>query len=167
MKKSVSVLVLSALVLASCGAMRESRLNPFNWFGRSTSEPVAAEGEVNPLIPRRRASVFRDNQPETYQGTLIGEVSELLVERRPGGAIIRAMGVADRQGPFDLRLVKLDGESDATTLTYELRALQPAGRSGAELSRTHSVALWLTDQELAGIRVIRVKARRNIRTARR
>ena len=166
MKKSFSVLVLSSLVLTSCG-FGESRFNPMNWFGRSTSQPVVAEGDVNPLIPRRRVSIFRDNQPEAYQGTLIGEVTELLIERRPGGAIIRATGVSDRQGPFELRLVKLEEESDADTLTFEFRALQINAPQGTDRSRTYTVALWLTDQKLAGIRDIRVKARRNIRTSRR
>ncbi|WGW02687.1 hypothetical protein [Tropicibacter oceani] len=167
MKKSVTVLVLSTLVLTSCGGLRDSRLNPMNWFGRSTSQPVASESVDNPLIPRRRVSIFRSNQPEAYQGTLIGEVTELLVERRPGGAIIRATGVSDRQGPFELRLVKVDAESDADTLTYDFRALQINAAQGSSNSRTFTVALWLTDQQLAGIRDIRVKSRSNIRTSRR
>ncbi|MFZ7090599.1 hypothetical protein [Primorskyibacter sp. 2E233] len=167
MKKSLSVLVLSAVVLTSCGGIRDSRLNPMNWFGRSTSQPVAAEADVNPLIPRRRISIFRDNQPQAYQGTLIGEVTELLIERRPGGAVIRATGVSDRQGPFELRLIKLEEESDADTLSYEFRALQINAPQGSERSRTYTVAIWMTEQQLAGIREIRVKARRNIRTSRR
>ncbi|MFW2544081.1 hypothetical protein ACN2XU_15715 [Primorskyibacter sp. 2E107] len=167
MKKSISVLVLSALVLTSCGSMRESRLNPFNWFGRSTAQPVVTEGEVNPLIPRRRVSIFRDNQPEAYNGSLVGEVTELLIERRPGGAIIRATAITDRQGPFELRLVKVDAESDADTLTYDFRALQIPGPRGSDLSRTYTAALWLTDQDLFGIREIRVKSRRTVRTSRR
>lgn len=168
MKKSLSVLLLSALVLTSCGGIRESRLNPFNWFGRSTSEPVAVDGEVNPLIPRRRAvSIFRRAEDETYRGSLVGEVTELLVERRPGGAVIRATGVTDRQGPFELRLVKVDAESNESVLTYEFRALQVPGPSGSELSRTYTAALWLTDQDLGTIREIRVKGLRNVRSSRR
>ncbi|WP_425098294.1 hypothetical protein [Tropicibacter sp. S64] len=167
MKRSLSVLVLSALVLTSCGSIRDSRFNPFNWFGRSTSQPVAAEGAVNPLIPRRRVSIFRDNGPEVYRGSLIGEVTELVINRRPGGAIIEATGITDRQGPFELRLVKVDAESDADTLTYEFRALQLQRRVGTELSRTYTAALFLTDQDLTGIREIRVKGLRNVRSSRR
>lgn len=167
MVKALSVLILSAFVLTSCGGFRDSRINPMNWFGRGVSEPVAAGDEVNPLIPRRRASIFRASQDDTYQGRAIGEVSELLVERRPGGAIIRATGIADRQGPFEVRLVKDDAQSDATTLTYDLRALQQRGPVGTDLSRTVTAAIWVTDNELQGIRTIRVTAARNARVSRR
>lgn len=166
MKKPLSILVFSALVLASCGSVRDSRLNPMNWFGRSTSEPVASE-TVNPLIPPRRASIFRAEKDTSYKGWLVGEVSELQVERRPGGAIIHATGISDYQGPYDLKLVKLDAETGEGTLTYELKAYQPQGRVGTDWSRTVSAAVWLTDNDLAGISTIRVKAARNIRTARR
>lgn len=169
MFKPVAVVLLSALVLTSCGTVRESRLNPFNWFGRSTSTPVATvESDVNPLIPRRRASVFRNNESDAaYTGWDIGEVSEMLVERRPGGAVIRATGVSDRQGPFEVRLVKIEEESDAQTLTYALRGIQPRGPRGTDWSRTLTAATWLTDNELAGIRTIRVRGARNIRAVRR
>lgn len=167
MNKSLSVLVLSALVLSSCGSMRESRLNPLNWFGSSTSQPVTAEAEVNPLIPRRRASIFRSEQNPAYEGNLIGEVSQLLIERRPGGAILRVTGKTDVQGPFDLRLIKLDSESDAGTLTYEFRAIQTPGPRGSDRSRTYTAALWLSDQEMGSVREIRVKGRTNIRSSRR
>ncbi len=167
MVRAVSVLLLSALVLTSCGGLRDSRLNPMNWFGRGVSEPVSASAEVNPLIPRRRASIFRSSQDDSYQGRLVGEISELLIERRPGGAVIRASAVANRQGPFEVRLVKNEAESDADTLTYDFRALQQPGRVGSEWSRTVSAGIWLTDNELAGIREIRVRGQRNVQVSRR
>ncbi|KUF11609.1 hypothetical protein [Pseudoponticoccus marisrubri] len=167
MTRSLSVLLLSALVLTSCGTVRDSRLNPMNWFGRSTAQPVATEGEVNPLIPRRRASILRPQQDDTYRGQLIGDVTELLVERRPGGAVIRATGVADYQGVYDVRLVKVDEESDAGTLTLDFRALQLRGPQGRPASRTVTAAVWLTDNELGAIRTIRVKSARTVRTSRR
>ena len=167
MKKTLSVIVLSALVLSGCGSMRDSRLNPMNWFGRSSSEPVAVQREVNPLIPARRASIFRQEKDDSYKGWLVGEVSELRVERRPGGAIIHATGVADYQGPYELKLVKLDAETGEGVLTYELKAYQPRTGVGSEWSRTVSAAVWLTDNDLAGVNTVRVKAARNIRTARR
>jgi len=167
MFKPISVLVLSALVLTSCSAVRDSRMNPFNWFGRSESVPVATETAVNPLIPKRSASIFRQERDDSYRGTNIGEVTGLVIERRPGGAIIRATGVADAQGAFDLRLVKVDEESDGTTLTYAMRGLQPSGAQGAVASRTHTVAVWVTDNDLLGVRTIQVRGDRNIRSTRR
>ena len=167
MTKTISVLLLSTLVLTSCGSVRDSRFNPFNWFGRSSSEPVAASEDVNPLIPRRRASIFRTERDDSYRGWNVAQVTELLVERRPGGAIIRATGVTNYQGPFELKLIKLEEESDADTLSYALRAYQPREAVGGQRSRTVTAALWLTDNELVGIREIRVVAEQNVRTTRR
>ena len=169
MNRSLGAFLAVALVLSGCAAVRASRYNPFNWFGRSSSQPVAAAGEdVNPLIPRRRASIFRDDRPVVYQGRLIGEVSELLVERRPGGAVIRATGVADRMGPWDVRLVKVDEESADGVLTFDMRNLrQPGPAGGSEWARSVTAAVALSDNDLAGIRTIRVKGARNVRTVRR
>lgn len=167
MFKPIPVLVLSALVLTSCGAVRESRMNPFNWFGRSVSTPIAAETEVNPLIPKGRESIFRPEQDTSYRGWDLGEVTELVVERRPGGAIIRATAVADYQGAFDLKLVKLEDESSPATLTYAFRGIQPRDAQGPVQARTHTVALWVTDNALAGVGTIQVKGARNIRSVRR
>ena len=170
MKRAVGVLILSALVLTSCGTVRDSRLNPFNWFGRGSSERVVSSTDaaaVNPLIPRGRASVFRTEEDTTYRGALIGEVSELLIERRPGGAIVRATGIADRQGPWEVRLVKDEAAAEADTLTYDMRAYEQARPVGAEPSRTVTTALWLSDNDLLGIRTIRVRGARNAQVSRR
>lgn len=164
MNKPLSVLVLSALVLSGCG----SSLNPFNWFGNSQSQPVVTDdATVNPLIPQRRASIFRDSQDNTYLGAYIGEVSELLIERRPGGAIIRATGVVDRQKYFDVRLLKNEEESTESVLTYDFKAIQVQSNAGPKASRTVVAAVWLTDNQLEGIREIRVKGARNLRSSRR
>lgn len=165
--KPISVLVLSALVLTSCGTVRESRLNPFNWFGNAKSTPVEASEEINPLIPRRQESIFRQSRDESYQGWAVEQVSDLRIERRPGGAIITAIGTPDQQGAFEVKLVKVEEESDAATLTYEFAALQPNARTGTVASRQVTAAVWLTDNELAGIRTIRVKAQRNVLSSRR
>lgn len=167
MFKPLSVLLVSALIVTSCGTVRDSRFNPLNWFGRSTAEPATASKDVNPLIPRRRASIFRTERDESYRGWEVGEVTALVVERRPGGAIVRATGVTDYQGPFELKLIKVEEQSDEDTLTYALRAYQPREAVGGTRSRTVTAALWLTDNELFGIREIRVLAERNSRVTRR
>ncbi|MFZ5961715.1 hypothetical protein ACOXXX_02085 [Thalassococcus sp. BH17M4-6] len=176
MFKPLSVLVISALVLTSCGTVRESRLNPFNWFGRSTSEPVQTTTSAaarNPLIPASggrglRGLIGIGQEDEVYAAPPIAEVSELLIERRIGGAIIRATGVADRVGPFDVRLIPDEAASTGGTLSYTLRAKQqPGPRSTGELARMVTVAVWLSDQDLAGIREIRVAGRTNALVSRR
>lgn len=170
MQKPISVLVLSALVLTSCGAVRESRMNPFNWFGRSTpvASGVRADQEgYNPLIPTRQESIFRREKQAVYTGVLVDEISEMFVERRPGGALIRAVGVARYQGPYAVRLVKDEAASTGGTLAYELRAEQYRGQVGSEASRSVTAAVWVTDQQLATVNSIVVKGRNNARTSRR
>ncbi|KMK67248.1 hypothetical protein [Puniceibacterium sp. IMCC21224] len=171
MVKPLLALTISALVLGSCGTVRESRVNPFNWFGRGQSEPVSANADSgNPLIPARSRSLLnlKDNEEVEYAGQPIAEVSELLIERRPGGAIIRATGVASQVGPFDVRLIPVPDETDLTTLSYSLRALQqPGPRSTGPGARSVIVAIWLTDQEMAGITAIRVSGQSNTLASRR
>lgn len=168
MFKSVSVLLFATLVLTSCGAVRDSRVNPLNWFGRSQSAPVVvADTEVNPLIPRRQESIFRQEKDTSYRGTDLGEITELVVERRPGGAIIRATAVADQLEAFDLKLVEIEEESDAGTLTYAFRGVQPRRSQGPVAARTHTAAVWLTDNQLRDVRTIRVKGARTVRTVNR
>ncbi|MGY9048634.1 hypothetical protein P775_26410 [Puniceibacterium antarcticum] len=171
MFKPLMILTVSAVLLTSCSTVRDSRVNPMNWFGGARSQPVAVQNPdstVNPLIPaeRRFNLLGAKKAPPPYVGQPIATVSELLIERRAGGAIIRASGIADRQGPFDVRLVPVPDQPG--TLSYTLSALQTNGpRDTNDWSRTVTAALWLTDQELAGVSTIRVIARSNEQTARR
>lgn len=163
MQKSLSVLLISAVVLSGCG---NSRLNPKNWFGRSQAVPVASATDANPLIPRKNRLLKRDT---SYQGTLVGEIRDLTIERVPGGAIARVAGLADQQGPYEVRLIPLnDGAPVGGVLSYELRALNlPYKAVGTERSRTLTAAVFVTDQDLAGVREIRVLGARNARSSRR
>lgn len=165
------LLILATVALTGCAAINESRFNPLNWFGSSQPDPAAmdvATAEVNPLIPARRVSIFRNSQPEAFAGRPIAEITELLVERRPGGAIIRATGQASRVGPFDVRLIADDTNTDPSALVLDLKALQQAGpRNTGPLARQVTVARWITDQELQGIRSITVRGATNARTVRR
>ena len=161
MQKSLPVLLISAALLTGCG---ESRLNPLNWFGRGREAPVAEN--TNPLIPQRGVFQSRD---ETYRGALVGEIRDLKIERLPGGAIARVTGLADTQGPFDVKLVALnDGQPVDRVLSFELRALKtPGARIGTERSRLLTAAVFLTDQDLTGIREIKVLGARNAYSSRR
>ena len=41
MRLTLSALLISSMALGGCAAVRDSRVNPFNWFGGSRSEAVA------------------------------------------------------------------------------------------------------------------------------
>ena len=168
MKKTLSVVIVAGLVLTGCS----SSWNPVNWFGQSESVPVnvapSATGATNPLIPARRASIFRSNTAELYLGSPIETISELLIERRPGGAIIRVTGTANRAGPFEVRLIPDETQTDGDTLAYTMNALQSAGPVNVDAdARSVTAAVWLTEQELFGIREVRVAGRSNVLVSRR
>lgn len=185
-------LILAMLVLTACGgSLRDSRLNPANWFGRSTSvetEPGTvrtADGrveEVNPLIGARKqsqliasnrkvtnttGSIFDRDKEEIYEGTLIDQVTDLAVERTSTGAIVRATGLTTRQGAYDVRLLPTgDGKPVDGVLTYEFLAMQPINTAqGPEHTRRIQAAQPLTSAELDEIRSIRVIAKRNTRSS--
>lgn len=173
MRKSLSVLVVASLVLTSCGYVRDSALNPGNWFGRSRSVPVKEVENTNPLIPQRSTGLFarrRAAQAE-YLGEPFGEIIDLRVERIPGGAIIRATGRADRQGVYEVRLTPTNEDElpENGVLTYRFEGRTPEAQTAVGKAPTREVtaARRLTDQQLAGVRTIRIEGARNARVARR
>jgi len=168
MNKTLSVVIVAGLVLAGCS----SGWNPVNWFGQSESVPAAvdasATGTANPLIPARRASIFRSDTAESYLGSPIETISELLIERRPGGAVIRVTGTSNRAGPFEVRLIPDPAQTDGDTLAYTMNALQSAGPVNVNAeARSVTAAVWLTEQDLFGIREVRVAGRTNVLVSRR
>ena len=135
------------LALAGCGAVRESRVNPANWFGR------AAEG------PARAVPNARDPRP-------LVAVTALDVAPSAGGAIVEARGLPPEQGWWRADLVPVE-DGDPGTLTYELRAVPVpvARRVGPAPSRELVVAAFASDVALAGVRRIRVDGAGGARVA--
>ncbi|MGH1355396.1 MAG: hypothetical protein ACRBBS_09995 [Thalassovita sp.] len=167
MRKSLLTLTVAALVLSGCG---NSRLNPFNWFGRGQPVPVATGAQTNPLIPLgRNGRPVKEEAP--YLGSLIAQVTEVRVERVPGGAVVRATGIGHFQQSFDVQLTSpTDGQAVNGTLTYQFRAyVPPAGDrvAGPASSRQITAAAYLTENELAGVRKIRIEAAGNALESRR
>lgn len=165
MRKTTALLLITALVLGGCGTVRNSRLNPMNWFG-GAQETQVVQGSGNALIPRGNG-MFRTG-PARYAGIPVDQVTGLVVERIPGGAIIRVEALADRQGSFNVKLVP---ETDADEpvdglLAYTLAAEKP-GRSpvGTAPSRRIVAAHFVSDDQLAGTRTIRVSGARNALTS--
>lgn len=168
MGRTVAGLVVAAMVLGGCASLRESRVNPFNWFGRAAPVAVTtdATGAANPLIPARRASFFRGDEAAAPAGAPVMQIADLAVERRPGGAIVRATGVAERLGPWDVRLEPV-GEAVGGVLSFELRARLQSNPVGTEHARTLTAAVDLSDQQLAGVTQIRVIGATNALAVRR
>lgn len=164
MHKSISMLVISSVLLAGCG---QSRLNPLNWFGRAERVETVTTEDVNPLIPRRRGMFAREEAG--YAGQLVAVVREMKLERIPGGAILRVTGVAATQGSWDVRLQETnEGEPLEGVLSYELRAV-PANTTavGGERTRLLTVAIFVSDQDLAKARSVQVIGAENSLISRR
>ncbi len=173
-RRTFTILLISAFVLTGCGAVRDSRLNPFNWFGRSQEVPAAqTTEETNPLIPSNQGvftQLFRRNDGPDLT-TPIETVTDVRVERVPGGAIIRATGVDNQQGAFNVELVPSNEDElpEDGTLIYTLERQKPSVRqnTGAAQTREVVVARFVTDNTLAGVSRIRVVAVQNAREVRR
>lgn len=166
MSKTVSLLLAAALTLTACGTIRDSRVNPFNWFGQSRSVATGPAEQTNPLIPTR-AGLFGNAraEEEIYTGRPFDQVSDLTIERIPGGAVIRATGLAARQGIYEVQLTPANEDEEAVdgVLIYRLEGVLPDRRTnvGTQPTREVIAARRVTDQILRGVRVIRVEGQRN------
>ena len=169
MQNTLFPLILAALILPGCS----TNLNPVNWFGPSepAQAPAPTAENPNPLIPER-TGIFQNRgaQQVIYLGTPVASVSSVLVERVPGGAIIRAEGVASVQGVFDVRLTPATADEipEDGVLTYRLEGVHPAGATaGPANTREVIAARSVTDRTLAGVRSIRVEGAQNAQAVRR
>ncbi|CUJ29320.1 hypothetical protein TA5114_03067 [Cognatishimia activa] len=172
MRKTLGILLVSSIALTSCGRVADSRLNPFNWFGRAERVDVPQdEKEINPLIPQRRESIFqRRVGDDVYPGVPVLVINDVKVERVSGGAIIRVLGTAQTQGAFEVRLTPENDQELPVdgVLTYRLEAIQPEGfRQGPARSREINVARFRTEQDLTGVRTIRIVGQSNAMQVRR
>jgi len=101
---------------------------------------------------------------------LVAEVTELKIDRMPGGAIIRATGIPRSQGYWDASLVPAPQPGDAAdTLSFEFRVFPPiqARRGGTAPPRDVVVAYHVTNKKLKGIRRIVVIGQSNRLSSRR
>jgi hypothetical protein len=140
-----------ALGLAGCGGLRDSRLNPFNWFRKS--EP--------------RETIVLPGQEADPRG-LVEAVLDLKVEPIPGGAIVRARGQAPTQGYWQAELVP-QPLTEGGTQVYEFRIFPPTARSDVNTpqSRQVDVAIYISDVKLENVREIVVQGATNARSSRR
>lgn len=142
------------MVLGACGAVRDSSLNPANWFGRSTAEPT--------LMPADGWRTEIDNR------ALVVEVTELAVHPVSGGAMVRAVGLPPTQGWWDVELRPEGGEvrAEGGLLRLDFVASEPrqARPPGTPMSREVSAAVFVPQARLEDVRQITVTGQRNART---
>jgi hypothetical protein len=125
---------------------------------------------INPLIQESSRGLFQNKDSEVvYLGKPIDQVTNLVNERVPGGAVIRASGLTAVQGVYLLQLTPTteDEISINGVLAYRLEGVRPEFNEGVGSTHTRTVAATraLTDQEMAGVRSIRLEGARNAQTS--
>lgn len=156
MSRPVLAAAALLLTLGACATVRDSRINPFNWFGRSEARATAVRDE--------RYVQQTDSRP------LVDQVTAMAIEQIPGGAILRATGLPPTQGFWDAELVPYEGEGVGEgVLVFDFRLSPPPlpARQGTEFSREVEVATYLTTNDLAGINRIVIRGQRTERSVRR
>lgn len=153
MKRPVAALclVLTTMALADCGRLRDSRINPFNWFGHSRATAATAA-----LAPGEAADGRQ----------LISQVTALEVTHMPTGAIVRATGLPPTQGWWKAELVAdnhaipVDG-----VMTYRFLVFQPEDITDTSTpqSREISAAAYISTVKLAEVTRIVVQGETNSR----
>ena len=161
MLRPAMIVFCAALSVTGCARMADSKLNPFNWFGRSSEVATTQQTQLAPLVPANARGQIVDSR------RMIDTITEFEIARTPAGAILRATGVAATQGSYNAQLVLID--STDGNLVYEFRVSLPDGFNdiGTTRSRTISAATELSAAELAGVRQITVGGARNARSSRR
>lgn len=152
-KPALAALVL-VLALGACGSGGWSGLNPMTWFG-SEEETVAPSGGWATEVDRR---------------ALVPVVRELEALRTPEGAIVRASGVTQSQGWWDVELRPINDTrpvDGALIFEFVLAAPRTPTGTGPEPSRTVSAGVKLSNFELAGVRRIVVRGAQNALSVRR
>lgn len=153
MKRRVLLGLGAVALVASCGRIRESRLNPFNWFGGS----------------RRRERVA-DTRPVEVQDPrlLVAQVVSLNVDPYSSGAIVRAKGIPPTQGWWEAELVARPLDENGVQV-YDFRVFPPVTDTdpGTPQSREITVAVSISNVKLDQITEIVVQGETNALSSRR
>lgn len=148
--------VMALLLTVSACGFGSSRLNPFNWFGRSAPAAPATLEVAGP-------GAVIDNR------ALVQQVTDMQVKPMPGGAIVQATGLPPTQGWWDAELVAENkgkpDENGVLTLRFAVAEPRTQQRVSTPQSREVTAGLFLSDQDLATVRKIVVTGETNSRVA--
>lgn len=157
MRKPLIAAVAALTLTGACSGLRESRLNPVNWFGRSTEAATVSPGPAAPAAPA-------DGR------VLVEQVTFMAVEPTPGGVILRATGLPPTQGWWDAELVaENDGLPVDGVLVFRFLVAPPPAPQpvSTPVSREVTAAVYISDIRLREVRRIIVRGALNERVSRR
>lgn len=152
MRRTVIVLMAASIALGGCGRVRNSWVNPFNWFGGGATEVAQvapAETDAGTPVP-------------TDARALIQQVTDVQFDRYQGGVIVRATGLPPSQGWWQAELVARPLDEDGV-LVYDFRVFPPAGVTQANTPRSREItaAASVSNYKLESIRRIVVQGESN------
>ncbi|MGB3146206.1 MAG: hypothetical protein WBA91_00455 [Paracoccaceae bacterium] len=140
------------VALSACGRIGQSKLNPFNWFGRSRRKNQQAT-----LAPNEAA----DGR------LLVREVTQMELSRMPTGVIVTAYGLPPTQGWWKADLVAdnhgdpVDGVLTFRFLVFPPDAPQPVSTTQ---SRELSAGAFISNVRIDQIKEIVVQGELNARS---
>lgn len=152
MRRRVLLGLGAVAIVAGCGRIRESRLNPFNWFGGARRRERAAPTPEVAQDPR----------------ALVAEVVSLNVDPYSAGAIVRAKGIPPTQGWWEAELVARPIDENGV-LVYDFRVFPPVTDTpqGTPMSREITVGVSISAVKLDQISEIVVQGANNALSSRR
>ena len=147
--KPLMAAMVVVLSVGACGTIRDSRLNPLNWFGRSQQQQAVV------LAPGMEA----DGR------SLVDQIIHLSVEPTSDGAIVRAIGLPPTQGWWEGELILEPTETEGD-LVYRFVVAPPPDtrRVSTPQSREVTVAAFLSTIRLQTVRRITVTGANNSRS---
>ena len=155
MKTPLVALLVVTLGVSGCSSMRESRMNPRNWFGNSAEDAAPSLGPISDSVDNRN---------------LVAQVSSLTIERTSSGALIRAEALTPGAGWWDAELVPDNfGRPTNGVLSFRFVASPPRNPvpGTSERARTIVAAYPMTQAQLDTVSQVVVAGQDNSRSARR
>lgn len=152
-----ALMIASALALSACGSL--GSLGSIGSLGGGGERVVGAQSRQSlpSLVPAEKRQLVQDTRG------LAAAITSAELTATPGGAILRATGQAAAPGSYNAELTPAGRDGD--TLVFALRMnAQPGARiTPAQIT----VARMIADEDLRGVRAVRIVTASGSRTLRR
>lgn len=145
MKRTLLITLCAALAVSGCARLRDSKVNPTNWFDITYREKR-----------------FELPKESVDQRVLAPQVLDMVLEDYTGGLIVRAKARLPSQGWWDGELVPRPIDEDGV-LVFDFRIFPPVTETpvGPDQSREITVAASISSIKAATIRKVVVQAEGN------
>lgn len=158
MRKTLITLIAASVVLGGCGRVRNSWVNPFNWFGGGATEVA----QVAPATPQGGSGDGSATALPADPRPLVDRVTAVDFDRFQGGVIVRATGLPPSQGWWKADLVARPVDADGVlVLDFRINAPLSDQPAGTPRSREVTAAASVSAYKMQSIRRIVVQGASN------